>query len=1108
MASVTTPTINKIIRLNNYDLLGTKCKKYNMYMCLDTLQLWYDESDSKRTLYGYVGVDTVNDLKNNLIPEFGVTYYCWESNSLWLWMNRWICIYTDNKYPSAYRTDNDYIEAVYLNDQQPTIVDNNGLLRDGSVVIRDANRIIKGRLYVSDTQDNLVISSYLGGGVRLLPNGAFSTDGELYIDDDAKSHIRGEWNVLNNEIYVDYKEKPDSDKNEFRDSTHRYRVWHEGNLKLSSFDLTGENIYNKLIDAQKDGTLPDPLELNVSKLNGLKSTDFALKTHIHKSTDISDFKTASQANASSLLIDKLTNMNFKGARITYDSKTEKYTLSTNNFVLTYTGGATGQGTVTNNSNTSIALTVDPTKHVHQDLIDRIKIIEDKEAGELDNYYNKQETEDLLADMFSATPEEGKALLVDKDGNLPANALTASDLNHDTRLELLGDILGDVTFGYDKTHLTLTTDASPIVSDTPEPGKALKLDADGNLPTKSYSSKKLDHNITVKLIGDVEGNATLDTATNSLQITTKIGSTAENAVPWSAVGRDVASLVDGRVPLAQLPEGIMSSLKLIGMWNGSSVPTTTPEEGQTWVIASKVTIGGKNYNAGDWIYYYNSSWNRADLGTSVKSVNGVSGENITLDYSHMGAISDDYINYIVGATIPANKIVVTDKNGHIAGATVDKLTDKFEFKTTGGDIDIDTTSINTETDGSKDLDVTFKITEDGYTNITNKIQRTIKVNGTTQSFRKNLNFKGNIDVADNSGIDTLELTFKNEADNILYFDGSKPASSDFLSKLTSKFELKDTEPFYIAYRDANNRIQLVGINGSIADAADNTTISIPTGEYSTVLESNKVITKVATANITFDSGGNISNFTITRTNSTAQALPISGGTVTDEISYKTNLDLKLANNGVSSGISYPTMFHIKDKNNYTMVRLEGYIESNGNVGSKWYVDNYAVGGTSYIARKGIRMSLDKSGNMTYYIDDPSKFCSAISAVNKAGDTMTGTLSSSKTTTTFLAGNQGQTIINSTAANGSYTMLAKLNSTNGKFTEGVHQDKYLLQYTANSIVSAGTNSVTKSVTLLDEAGNSSFPGRVSCAALTVNGRKVFMQSGTPSGAANGDIWIVTK
>lgn len=100
---------------------------------------------------------------------------------------------------------------------------------------------------------------------------------------------------------------------------------------------------------------------------------------------------------------------------------------------------------------------------------------------------------------------------------------------------------------------------------------------------------------------------------------------------------------------------------------------------------------------------------------------------------------------------------------------------------------------------------------------------------------------------------------------------------------------------------------------------------------------------------------------------------------------------------------------------------------------------------------------------------------------SGGTMNGILSTSKTTNTYLAGNQGQAIINSTAGNGAYTMLAKMNSNNGKFTHGVYQNGYLLQYTTNSTISAGTNAVTKSVTLLDESGNTSFPGTVTASSF---------------------------
>lgn len=94
----------------------------------------------------------------------------------------------------------------------------------------------------------------------------------------------------------------------------------------------------------------------------------------------------------------------------------------------------------------------------------------------------------------------------------------------------------------------------------------------------------------------------------------------------------------------------------------------------------------------------------------------------------------------------------------------------------------------------------------------------------------------------------------------------------------------------------------------------------------------------------------------------------------------------------------------------------------------------------------------------------------------GGTMTGTINSSKTTSSYLAGNQGQAIINSTAAKGAYTMLDKLNSKNGYFTDGVFQGKRLFQYTDKSTVTAGTNAVTKSVTLLDENGDAVFPNYV--------------------------------
>ena len=88
-----------------------------------------------------------------------------------------------------------------------------------------------------------------------------------------------------------------------------------------------------------------------------------------------------------------------------------------------------------------------------------------------------------------------------------------------------------------------------------------------------------------------------------------------------------------------------------------------------------------------------------------------------------------------------------------------------------------------------------------------------------------------------------------------------------------------------------------------------------------------------------------------------------------------------------------------------------------------------------------------------------------------------LTSSLTTSTHLNGNKGSgVIINSTAAAG-YNMLARMKSSNGVFTLGAWNTTFDLFYTADTTISAGTNTYTKRLSLLNESGDSSFPGNVS-------------------------------
>lgn len=148
--------------------------------------------------------------------------------------------------------------------------------------------------------------------------------------------------------------------------------------------------------------------------------------------------------------------------------------------------------------------------------------------------------------------------------------------------------------------------------------------------------------------------------------------------------------------------------------------------------------------------------------------------------------------------------------------------------------------------------------------------------------------------------------------------------------------------------------------------------------------------------------------------------------------------------------------------------------------------YFYAGAQTIAnRKGI--VFDGAGNLKPLANNTNTLGSASVRWNAIYGThinLTGTITTSIMTSSFSNGNKGtNVIINSTAAANSYVMLAKMNSTNGVFTHGVFQTKYVLQYTDKTTASSTTNAVTKSAILLDESGNSQFPGTVKVDRLNI-------------------------
>lgn len=98
------------------------------------------------------------------------------------------------------------------------------------------------------------------------------------------------------------------------------------------------------------------------------------------------------------------------------------------------------------------------------------------------------------------------------------------------------------------------------------------------------------------------------------------------------------------------------------------------------------------------------------------------------------------------------------------------------------------------------------------------------------------------------------------------------------------------------------------------------------------------------------------------------------------------------------------------------------------------------------------------------------------------TVSSPIISSVSTGSHINGAKGTAIINSTASAG-FNMLFRQKSTNGVFNAGVWTDRYCFFYVADSLITAGTNKYTKYLSLLDESGNSSFPGTVT--ALNFSG-----------------------
>lgn len=835
---VITPKINRIYRMNEFDLLTTNKKLGNMYMCLDTQRLYYDETDNKRVVYGYTGVNTLNDMFYYITPAYGTTYYCWEDNSLWLWNNKWVSLYTDASYPSAYvYDDNRNIMDIYNGDQPYTVLDNNGLLKDGSVVIRDVNRIVKGKIYIEESNDNMTISSFLGGGIRILPNGKMSSDDELLLGDNGKSYLRSEFHNKNNQMFVDYSEIPEDDPSEYPNDNHIYEVFHEGNLDVSAIKvITPQDIYTKL----QDPSLPSPLDLNVKKVSGHPISEISLVGHTHVATDITDFNTSARAQALVQVNDVFSRMVGEGISVYYNSSTQTFRMTANPFTLTFTGGASGSALVNKLSDTSINLEIDGSKHHHTsyetimtDLQDQINAIVSVDP---ENYYNKNQIDGMISGVAATDiPTAGKPLKVNNNLIIPGTSASTSALANAIDITLTGAVTGTANTDL-SGNVSIATSSANILSTTPTEGKALAVNANGDLPGNAQTASALDHNIRLLVTGEASGAVDIDTSLNqaSVNLTLVPGN---NIVQSTDLGVTVATLgQDGKLTPSQLPAS-QAGLVPMGNWNPQTgSPSNNPVEGQFWVANTEATFSGKLFQVGDWCLYYDSAWNKIDTNDNVLSVNGKTGI-VNIDAVDIGAIGTDYINYTVGNPIPQNKIVITSGNGVIEGASVSNLTTAFSINSdSGSDVEVSSSSSAKSSDGSSNFGLKLDLTQAGYQHILQNASYTIQNNGIDIPYKNKINFVNGITVTQTQN--ALEVGLGNSANSVvtIYWDGTQ--DQDLIDNLNLLYKSRATTPIVIFYLDSSsNNVFSYLIDGTYPNASVATITIIPDHKYLTVDNTN-------------------------------------------------------------------------------------------------------------------------------------------------------------------------------------------------------------------------------------------------------------------------------
>lgn len=425
-----------IYRVSEFDLLSIPKVIGNLYACTDSRRMYEDISATERRVMAVQMIATEIDRQYNLKPTNATYYYVWETNELWLYNYGWELIIGTK----TGEGNNQYVASTgieYLPNSGCCNPDNNGIMGDGSVVVRDSNRVIKGKIYIDAENNELVFSSFLGGGLRFLPSGSVDENGTLDIKNGVLNYYGNAWIrgslFTTNDIYV-VKESG------------QYKVYTEEDFSIGDWEFDGNDVIEKL------NKLPQPINLDVIKFDGHTSDYYARAEHTHISSDITDLEKFVKDSRYSAL---MTGMHDKGIQVEYDQKTDTYKFVPNSFLINIIGGADGFATVRNLGDTTIEVTVDPNEH-HHNLVDMLDWEEFKKDYDLKMYTSAFE------EQVTRTAEPDKLLYLDGSGNLPANitgnSASTDKLKVQRLIQLSDGVTGQAMFdGSSDIDIAVTVD---------------------------------------------------------------------------------------------------------------------------------------------------------------------------------------------------------------------------------------------------------------------------------------------------------------------------------------------------------------------------------------------------------------------------------------------------------------------------------------------------------------------------------------------------------------------------------------------------------------------------------------------------------------------------